>query len=73
MNADYSDRQHAGKWPTRKPWNPEGLPPWYLELIGAVAADLTAWRHDPPQRLDPRCDPRCPRDRTREERRHAAG
>lgn len=62
MDQDYYRRQRPGNWPTGQRWNPEGLPPWYLDLIGAVAANLTVWRdHAPPQRLDPRCDPRGPR------------
>lgn len=72
MEKLYDSRQHSAQWPARGRWNPEQLPGWYLELLGGLAADLTAWRdHDPPQRLDPRCDPRCPRDRQRMERRHA--
>ena len=59
MFQQYERRQRAGHWPTGDRWNPERLPGWYLELLGGLAADLTAWRdHDPPQRLDPRCDPR---------------
>jgi hypothetical protein len=59
MESDYSRRQSPDNWPPRKPWSPEGLPDWYLDLLGDVARNLTAWReHDPPQRLDPRCDPR---------------
>ena len=74
MDSEYDRRQQAGQWPTRRRWNPAELPEWYREMLGGLAADLTSWRdHDPPQRLDPRCDPRCPRDRTREERRHANG
>jgi len=61
MKSDYRRRQQAGHWPAHKRWNPAELPEWYRDLIGAVAANLTAWReHDPPQRLDPRCDPRGP-------------
>lgn len=61
MNADYERRQRDGKWPSRGRWNPNGLPDWYVELIGGLARDLTAWRgpHDPGQHLDPRTDPRC--------------
>lgn len=67
MNADYSRRQRAGQWPTRKPWSPSDLPDWYENILSDVAASLTAWRdHDPPQRLDPRCDPRGPHDRVQE-------
>lgn len=74
MNEEYEPRQRPRSWPTRGRWNPAELPEWYREMLGGLAADLTAWRdRDPPQRLDPRCDPRCPRDRTREERRHANG
>jgi hypothetical protein len=58
MIESYDRRQRPANWPTRDRWNSERLPGWYLELLGGLAADLTAWRHDPPQRLDPRCDPR---------------
>jgi hypothetical protein len=61
MDADYTPGQPPDHWPTRGRWNPADLPGWYRELLGEVAANLTAWReHDPPQRLDPRCDPRHP-------------
>lgn len=73
MSADYDRRQRDGKWPTRGRWNPDGLPDWYIELIGGLARELTAWReHDPGQHLDPRTDPRWP-PRSRMERRHANG
>jgi len=69
MDADYSRRQSTGQWPRRGRWNPDELPAWYLDLIGAVAHDLMAWRlHDPGQRLDPRCDPRQPRRHQSERR-----
>ena len=62
MDSEYDRRQRAGQWPTRRRWNPD-VPAWYVELLGGLAADLTSWRdHDPPQRLDPRCDPRGPHD-----------
>jgi len=73
MNSDYARRQHSGQWPARGRWNPVGLPESYVELLGNVAGSLTAWRdHDPPQRLDPRCDPRGRRP-PRKEYRHAKG
>jgi len=73
VNADYTPGQSPDHWPTRGRWNPNGLPDWYLEMLGNVAGSLTAWReHDPPQRLDPRCDPRRPQH-ARQERRHANG
>jgi hypothetical protein len=62
MDADYSRRQRADQWPRRGRWNPADLPAWYRELLGDVAASLTAWRDEDrdPHRLDPRCDPRGP-------------
>jgi len=61
MNSKYTPGQSPDHWPTRGRWSPADLPPWYRELLGEVSRDLTAWReHDPPQRLDPRCDPRRP-------------
>lgn len=72
MDADYTPGQPPDHWPARGRWNPADLPHWYRELLGEVAANLTAWReHDPPQRLDPRSDPRHPRHRVHMERRHA--
>lgn len=69
MPQEYDRRQVAGKWPERERWSPDRLPGWYMELLIGLAGNLTAWRrHDPGQRLDPRCDPRCPRHRAR----HAA-
>lgn len=69
MNEAYDRRQRAGQWPTRKPWSPADLPDWYADILSDVAADLTSWReHDPPQRLDPRCDPRGPRGQQAERR-----
>ena len=72
MDEDYRRRQRSCKWPTRGRWNPDDLPGWYRELLGDVAANLTAWRHDDrdPHRLDPRCDPR---EQPQQERRHAHG
>ena len=62
MTAAYDRRQQTGQWPRRGRWNPDGLPTWYRDLLTDLAGDLTAWRkHDPGQRLDPRCDPRMPR------------
>ena len=60
MPSSYDRRQDAGSWPTKGPWNPGELPPWYLELISGLTVDLASWRddHDPGQRLDPRHDPR---------------
>ena len=64
MDSEYGRRQRPANWPQRERWSPEGLPGWYRDLLGEVARDLTAWRdHDPPQVLDPRCDPRHPRER----------
>jgi len=61
MDSNYTPGQSPDHWPARGRWNPEALPAWYVELLGNVAGSLTAWRdHDPPQRLDPRCDPRRP-------------
>lgn len=71
MNADYRRRQQSDHWPQQGRWSPDGLPDWYLELLGDLAGSLTAWQHDPPQRLDPRCDPRHRRHRVHMERRHA--
>ena len=72
MDSDYDRRQRPHHWPARGRWNPDGLPAWYVALLGNVAGNLTGWReHDPP-RLDPRCDPRGPRG-TGQERRHANG
>jgi hypothetical protein len=69
MDEAYDRRQTNGQWPRRGRWSPDGLPGWYLDLIGAVAHDLTAWReHDPGQRLDPRCDPRQPQRHQSERR-----
>jgi hypothetical protein len=70
MNADYRTGQPADHWPRRGRWSPDELPGWYLELLGDLAGSLTAWRdeHDPPQRLDPRCDPRGPRGQQVERR-----
>jgi hypothetical protein len=74
MSTHYPPGQTPGHWPTRGRWNPADLPPWYLELLADLAGDLTAWReHDPPQRLDPRCDPRLPRRRVERQGRHARG
>jgi len=74
MNADYTPGQPPAHWPARGRWSPDGLPAWYVELLGNVAGSLTEWReHDPPQRLDPRCDPRHRPQRTGQERRHANG
>jgi hypothetical protein len=72
MDADYDRRQHGDEWPKRGRWNPSDLPPWYRELLGDLADNLTAWRADDrdPHRLDPRCDPRA---QPRQERRHANG
>ena len=61
MNSNYTPGQSPSHWPTRGRWSPADLPEWYREMLGEVCRDLTAWReHDPPQRLDPRCDPRYP-------------
>jgi hypothetical protein len=61
MNADYSRRQRPANWPTHHDGEPDPAVRDYLELVASLAANLTAWReHDPPQRLDPRCDPRHP-------------
>jgi len=61
MDSDYRRRQSPANWPPRERWSPDGLPGWYLELLGEVSGALTAWLdHAPAQRLDPRCDPRGP-------------
>ena len=74
MPTEYPPGQSPGHWPTRGRWNPAELPGWYRELLAGLAGDLTAWReHDPPQRLDPRCDPRLPRRRVERQGRHANG
>jgi hypothetical protein len=63
MPEEYDPRQDAGSWPADR-WSLDGTPVWYRELLAQMAGKLTAWReHDPPQRLDPRCDPRKARHR----------
>ena len=74
MDAEYRRGQPSGHWPTRGRWKPDGLPDWYLELLTNLAVSLTAWReHDPPQRLDPRCDPRRPGHQATARGNHASG
>jgi len=60
MSTSYDRRQAAGNWPCRGRWSPEGLPTWYVELLGIVAGSATAWRNDTGVApLDPRFNPRC--------------
>jgi hypothetical protein len=69
MDGDYSRRQRPANWPRHPDGEPNPAVRDYLELVASLAANLTAWReHDPPQRLDPRCDPRGPRGQQAERR-----
>ena len=70
MDSNYTPGQSPDHWPARGRWNPDGLPDWYREMLCGLVGDLTAWRdHDPPQRLDPRTDPR--RQHTQQPQRRA--
>lgn len=75
MSGLYRRRQRDRQWPPRGPWNPDGLPGWYMEMLAGLSAGLTSWRadnqHDPGQRLDPRDDPRRPQGHVEERSIHA--